>query len=210
MDYPIDFSTVRLETERLVLRPIELSDVEAIYEYARDERVALKAGFFPSESLDHTLEVVKQFIADPCDFAIEHERRMIGCVSLNKHSDLLYPELRRKVYREAGYVLHPNYWNQGIMTEAFKMMVDYSFRHFPLDLILVSHAIDNLNSSRVIEKSGFKFFKYKQVRYTWRTDLLQFRVHMMTRDDWRQLNPHPKYRVLNTKIETKTLPLGVL
>jgi [ribosomal protein S5]-alanine N-acetyltransferase len=57
--------------------------------------------------------------------------------------------------KEIGYVLDDLYWGQGLMAEAVKEVLRYAFYDVELDEVLCGHSLSNLQSKRVIEKSGF-------------------------------------------------------
>lgn len=52
MNIPIDITQVTLKTDRLLLRPWRMSDLEDFYEYARVDGVGQMAGWAPHESID--------------------------------------------------------------------------------------------------------------------------------------------------------------
>ena len=56
---------------------------------------------------------------------------------------------------EAGYWLAKPYWNQGICTEALRLLIDYCFREKGYNAIWSDFFIDNPASGRVMEKCGF-------------------------------------------------------
>ena len=66
---------------------------------------------------------------------------------------------------EIGFVLDDTYWNQGIVTEAVSVVMNYVFRELKFDYLKVAHADFNIASKKVILKSGFKFVYKKHKRY---------------------------------------------
>jgi ribosomal-protein-alanine N-acetyltransferase len=59
---------------------------------------------------------------------------------------------------ETGYELHPDYWRQGLMTEALQAMIQYSFSDqalLPVHRIEALVAPGNIASIRLLEKLGF-------------------------------------------------------
>ncbi|HVS93355.1 MAG TPA: GNAT family protein [Mucilaginibacter sp.] len=67
-------------------------------------------------------------------------------------------ELKEDVHRKTGvigYWLAEQYWGQGIMTEAVKLLTAYAFQHF--DLVRIQAAVYSKNhpSMRVLEKAGY-------------------------------------------------------
>ena len=60
MNSPIDISNVVLKTERLVLRPWRLSDLDDFYEYASVDGVGEMAGWPHHKSKDDSLVILKR------------------------------------------------------------------------------------------------------------------------------------------------------
>jgi len=58
---------------------------------------------------------------------------------------------------EIGFVLHHDYWNQGIMSRCIKEMIELGFNYLNYDLIRIKHLKKNIASQKVIEKAGFKY-----------------------------------------------------
>lgn len=57
---------------------------------------------------------------------------------------------------EIGYWLAPQFWGQGVMTEAVGEYVRYTFREFDLEKLIAHVFESNLASARVLEKNGFR------------------------------------------------------
>ena len=55
----------QLETQRLVLRPFQGEDAADLYEYAKDPRVGLPAGWPPHKSQAESLEIIRTVFAAP-------------------------------------------------------------------------------------------------------------------------------------------------
>ena len=75
---------MRLETERLVLRPWESSDADDLYKYARDPDVGPIAGWPPHQSLEESHEVIKNGFSGKEAYAIclKSDGKAIGAIEL--------------------------------------------------------------------------------------------------------------------------------
>jgi [ribosomal protein S5]-alanine N-acetyltransferase len=60
---------------------------------------------------------------------------------------------------EIGYRLHPDYWKQGLATEAAQAVRDHAFRDLQLGRVISLIHPDNIASRRVAEKNGMIFEK---------------------------------------------------
>ena len=157
---PIDVTDVRIETERLILRPWQESDLEDLYTYASVEGVGEMAGWSCHKSREESLFILNSFIEHKKTLALELKENgcVIGSLGIEKYKldDFDEPDLYG---RELGYVLSKEHWGKGLMPEAVKAVIDYCFSILRYDFLLCAHFSRNDQSRRVIEKSGFAYVK---------------------------------------------------
>ena len=143
-----------LETERMILRPFTMEDLEDFYQYCKMETVGPNAGWTPHKNRDESKRIIEGFIEKGDVLAIYHrqDQLVVGSVGLHKkqRSD-------GTVYHEVGYVLSTPYEGQGLMTEAVKRLLEYAFLDLNLPYLAVCHFVSNDKSRRVIEKCHFRF-----------------------------------------------------
>ena len=152
----------RLETERLILRAFQASDLKDFYEYASEDGLGEMAGWKHHESMEETKEILDLFIREDKTFAIllKDDQKVIGSVGVEKYGlEEQLTELSAYKGREIGYVLGKAYWGRGIMPEAVNAVIRYLFHDQALDFLLGSHYAFNRQSRRVQEKSGFKPYR---------------------------------------------------
>lgn len=147
----------RIETERLVLRPVTFDDVPDIHRYCSDPDVARYTAWQPHGSLLETQAYVgavqDQYNRDePSPWGVEHRelRVLIGTCGFVGRA----PEHRRA---ELGYTLARMYWGQGYMTEAVSAVIAYAFANQDVNRIEAICDAENFASARVLEKSGMTF-----------------------------------------------------
>lgn len=143
-----------LQTERLILRPWALTDLDDLFAYARDERVGSMAGWRPCASRDDAARALAQYVTQEYHWAIalRAQGRVIGAVKLNPDRDR-----GRYFAKSIGFVLSPDCWGQGLMTEAVRRVIRYAFEDIGVELLSVFHYPENHRSRRVIEKCGFVY-----------------------------------------------------
>ena len=165
MNAKIDLSNVVLKTDRLILRPWKLEDLDDFYEYASVDGVGQMAGWLPHENKEKSMAILKMFIEEKKTFALEYNGKAIGSLGIEEYSEEYFPEAKYKnrLGREIGYVLSKDYWGMGLMPEAVKRVIDYCFNELNLDFLVCGHFLSNNQSKRVQEKCGFK--EVKQVTY---------------------------------------------
>ena len=80
MNAKIDISNVILKTNRLILRPWVLEDLDDFYEYAKVDGVGQMAGWLPHKNKEESLSILKMFIDEKKTFAIGYNNKVIGSV----------------------------------------------------------------------------------------------------------------------------------
>lgn len=143
-----------LLTPRLVLRPARMSDAEDMYEYSRDPEVARHVLWDAHTSIHQTRAYLRFLIrqyrnASPATFviALRESGKVIGTIGFM----WLQTDNRSA---EVGYSLSRAYWNQGIMSEALKTVLEFGFTKLGLNRIEAQHEFDNPASGRVMLKAG--------------------------------------------------------
>lgn len=190
MNLPIDLKNTTLETERLILRPWSMQDLDDFHAYASVDGVGQMAGWMPHQNREESREILTKFMDHGNVFAVEHreDRRVIGSLGLHTPrfeslppAENPYAALRTV---EIGYVLSRDFWGQGLMPEAVRRVQRYLFEACSADIVFVCHYDFNLQSRRVIEKCGFTFLSEeahtaKQLGKTYTA-----RRYCLTRDDY--------------------------
>ena len=146
----------RLETERLVLRVRTVTDAEDIFDYASRPEISYPAGFPPVKTLDDEIYYLEHILPErnqkenlPAGYGIvvKGTDKIVGSVDFNhRHEDDVL---------ELGYILHPDYWGRGYVSEAARVLIDLAFKELNLHKIELSCFGYNLQSQRVAEKLGF-------------------------------------------------------
>ncbi len=183
---PIDISKTKIETDRLILRPFTQGDLADFFAYASVPGVGEMAGWPHHETIETSKMILNMFIEEKNVLAVCHKEtgRVIG--SFGFHDSWANYDDRYKDKRlcEIGYVLSKEFWGQGLMPEAVRAAVNYAFTFLDLEIIGVCHFVNNRQSRRVIEKSGFTrvstgIFHAKQLGM----DLEEIR-YLMMRAEW--------------------------
>ena len=146
-----------LETERLILRPMRVSDKDDMYEYARSSEVTRYLTWEPHSTPDYTkqyLEFIgsKYRVGDFYDWAVvfKENSKMIGTCGFARIDC-------RNELGELGYVLNPDYWGKGIAKEAAEAVMAFGFDKLKLHRIEARFMRGNDKSRRVMEKCGMTY-----------------------------------------------------
>ena len=148
------FSMPDLSTERLLLRRMTMKDAQDVFEYSRDPEVARhvlwSAQKHISEAKDYIRYMTKRYRDDlPSSWGIidKASGRLVGTIGY-----MAFSEENASV--EVGYSLARWLWGKGLMTEALRAVIDYTFDAMDVNRIEAQHEIDNPSSGRVMEKCG--------------------------------------------------------
>lgn len=146
----------RLETERLVLRGLESSDLEAVFAFAGDPEVARYMSWEQHRSRDDASRFLEEIVSanyarQEHDYAIclKSSGEMIGGCGL-------YWSSKPSKVMECGYVLRQSAWGQGLMPEAGRRLLRYGFESLGAMRITAPIFAENIRSQRVAEKLGMK------------------------------------------------------
>ena len=151
-----------IETERLILRPFQASDLDDFYAYASVPGVGEMAGWKHHESKAESKEILDIFIREDIDFAIclKPFNTVIGSLGVKKYGlEEKLTEFFPYRGREIGFVLGKPYWGMGLMPEAVNAVVHYLFQELDLDFLTCGYYCFNAQSKRVQEKCGFKPYR---------------------------------------------------
>ena len=156
---------LRLETERLILRPFEPADVEACHAYGSDPEVTRFTSFGPNSEEEtvgfveravrgaaqaEATSLVDHLAAHSLDWAItlRGDGRLIGGCGI-------LPGRPGGDEYELGYVLHRAHWRRGYGREAVRALRDLAFDRLAARRVFARIFPANVGSIALIESLGF-------------------------------------------------------
>ncbi|WP_296424306.1 GNAT family N-acetyltransferase [Yoonia sp.] len=135
-----------LTTDRLVLRAPMPTDVDAMFAAYSDPRAMRYWSTAPHETATVTQDLLDRCIAwwaiQPVNFHITINDMYIGSAG-NFRGD------------EIGFMLHPDYWRQGILTEAMQAIIPYLWEVTDHTQLTADADPNNTASVRLLQKLGF-------------------------------------------------------
>lgn len=149
-----------LETNRLLLRPLELSDAAAFFAMNNSPGVN-KYLRNPIKSKEQAEQYIRKIIS-------EYEKNKIArfAVILKESNELIgFSGLKFRPTEENGYSniydlgyrFAEHHWNKGYATEAAQAWLEYGFNKMKLPIIHACAVSDNIGSNAVLKKLGFQF-----------------------------------------------------
>jgi len=145
-----------LETERLILREHSLSDADALYSMRTDEKIMKYIDRERPEDVHAVKTVITRF-----NEGFENGNNLAWVIALKeKPAQMIgtigYWQTDYANHRaEIGYMLHPDFWRQGIISEALQKTIDFGFGQMNLHTIKANINIGNDASRQILLKHGF-------------------------------------------------------
>ncbi len=150
--------TVRLETERLILRRFEKDDAEAMFRnWASDSEVTRFLTWPAHSSVDVSRRVLDDWVAAYANdgyyqwaIVLKEIGEPIGGISVVRMDESVGAA-------EVGYCIGRSWWHRGITSEALRAVMDFLFDQVGFDRIAARHDVNNPHSGMVMRKCGMKY-----------------------------------------------------
>ena len=150
---------IRIETERLMMRPFQKDDVERLFLLDSNPEVMKYVGQKTLTKKEQSAEVIKMVQKQYTEkgigrwAVIEKESNLLIGWSFLKY---LTEEINgiKNVY-DLGYRFLPEFWGKGYATESAKASLEYGFKEMNLDKICAHAHSENEASIYTLKKLGF-------------------------------------------------------
>jgi len=140
---------ILIQTDRLLLRPAEQSDLAALHAILSDPVATRFWSTPPHASLGHTSHWLAGMMSIPAgageDFVIEHHGAVIGKAGFYR-----FPEI--------GFILHPEFWGQGLAREALSPVIERAFDVHRLAVVVADVDPRNEASLKVLRRLDSREF----------------------------------------------------
>jgi ribosomal-protein-alanine N-acetyltransferase len=169
-----------LRIERLLLRELTAADAPTLLVQRSDTRIMQYLDREPDTTLAETmalLELIKRNVTDNAGITWGIVKRgtedvVIGTIGFWR----MIPEHHRA---EIGYGLHPDHWQQGIMSEAMAAVLAFGFQVLKLHSVEANVNPQNEASRRLLEKHGFVQEAHFRQRYFFRGQFLDSSIYSL-------------------------------
>ena len=181
---------INLFTERLIIRDLNINDLENHHEILSDNKVMYYLQDIKTNSIEESKENLLQAINDINSkdrrfyfFLIENKntKEFIGEIGYTVTNDTIYGKLVH-----LGYFIKEKYWNNGFTTEALKRVIEFAFEENNVYRISTGCVKENISSEKVMQKNGFiKEAEYKE--YVYHDGKLKDRVaYRLLKKEWKK------------------------
>ncbi|HEX8427291.1 MAG TPA: GNAT family N-acetyltransferase [Hymenobacter sp.] len=138
------------------MRELQEADAPALLQQRSDARIMQYLDREPDNSVAQTLDLIERIKQSATDkvgitwgiVRPDAAHELLGTIGLWR----IIAEHHRA---EIGYGLHPDYWQQGIMSEAMVAVLDFGFQKLKLHSVEANVNPKNAASRQLLEKHGF-------------------------------------------------------
>ncbi|WP_369999973.1 GNAT family N-acetyltransferase [Winogradskyella sp.] len=150
---------MRIETNRLILRPITMEDAQDMFEMDSNPKVHRFLGNKPVTSIDQSKSYIKEILK-------QYNTYSVGRLAMIKKdtgefvgwSGLKYErEVRKEFdYYDLGYRLKEKFWGHGYATESAIASLNYGFKDLKLKEICTAADVNHFVSNHILNKIGLQ------------------------------------------------------
>lgn len=147
-----------LETDRLLLREMLLSDAEALFEMDRNPNVHQYLWNKPQKDIEETIATIEsvrnQYIQNNIGrfvVILKETNELIGWAGLKYNTEMVNNKIH---FYDIGYRLNEKFWGKGYASEASFAWLDYGFNKMNINLMEAAAQTDNIASNRILQKIG--------------------------------------------------------
>lgn len=152
------------ETSRLILRPLEPSDAEAMFIMDKNPSVHKYLWQKPVQEIDEVIKVInyvnEQYQRNNIGrFAtiLKESGEFIGWTGIKFVDD--HTENGNTNFFDYGYRLDERFWNKGYATEATEFWLNYGLNELKVDNLNAYTHSENGASNQVLKKVGYNFME---------------------------------------------------
>ncbi len=151
--------TKTIETTRLTLRRLELTDAEMMFSnWTSDDKVTRFLRWDAHKTINDTKNMIQQWVNN-------YQYDFKG---------------------ELGYKIGSRWWNQVYSSEAARAVIDYMFRNTDFERIDSFSSIENPASRKVMEKVGMNYEGLLQHYYKTQDGFHDCTLYGIIRNEWEQ------------------------
>jgi ribosomal-protein-alanine N-acetyltransferase len=167
-----------LQTPRLVLTPISLEDVLALFILAQNPATIEDFQYTATKPEDVEKWVREAVEESTPSWTIRLNGQVIGLVEA---------DIRREAIARLGYFLAEAQQRQGYTTEALRAVLEWVFTETPVHRAEADITPDNLASCRVVEKLGFRFEGILRKNWFFKGQWHDSLEYSLLREEWAAL-----------------------
>jgi RimJ/RimL family protein N-acetyltransferase len=168
---------IHIETERLLLRELKLTDLEGMFALDSDPEVHKYLGNKPVKTIEESLKIIESVLKQYKErgigrFAVIEKASgdFVGWSGIRLNTE--YNMNGYTKYYDVGYRLIKRFWGKGYATESGKASVEYAFNTLKLPELFATTELENQASHNALLKIGLHYvedfyFEQEQINLRW-------------------------------------------
>jgi RimJ/RimL family protein N-acetyltransferase len=195
-----------LRTDRLLIRAVDLSDVEPLFERRNDPDVARAQAWATPYPRSEAEALVADTMAMEGPTTDEWWTVSIVLADTGETiGDLVVHLTNDGRTAEVGYTLASRHWGNGYAVEALEALVAWLFETLPLTRAWAMLHPDNRASAMVLERTGFLFEGHTRLSFWLGEDNSDDHIYGMTRPEWEAWRTRPLHPPTDVRLVPITL-----
>ncbi|MFE3848525.1 GNAT family N-acetyltransferase [Flavobacterium sp. LB3P45] len=149
-----------LETDRLILREMLVSDAEALFEMDSNPKVHQYLWKKPSTDISEVHSYIQlireQYIQNNIGrfvVVLKETNKLMGWAGLKYNTEMINNKIH---FYDIGYRLNEKFWGKGYSSEASFAWLDYGFNEIKIEILEAAAQTDNIASNKILQKIGLK------------------------------------------------------
>ncbi len=177
---------IKIETERLIIREYSIEDIPILYEISNEENIlkwmpdwkgTLEKRYRWFEWLEGSYKTsTKEKAAIVLGMTLKDSGDLIGMIGVGNKK-----EVDNEI--EIAYFVSEKYSNKGYTTEASIEVSRWAIDYFDLEYIMAIVELDNYQSQKVVEKSGYKKYGERYLKLAGFTEHKPFHYYRLYRNE---------------------------
>lgn len=173
----------KLESDRLLFRDFNKEDSEALLNIRKHKGVSK----YMDSTIPQTVEDIEQRI-DSIHTSFKEKKGVTWAIT-EKYSGKLIGDFgiwridKQNSRGEIGYVLDPNYWRKGYMTEALNALIRFGFNNINLHSYEANVNTENKNSKTLLLKFGFTLEAHFRENYYYEGEFIDSEIYCLLKSD---------------------------
>ena len=140
-----------IQTSRLLIRPFQEEDFDALFEYLSDPEIYKYESGEPI-TLDEARTLTQERSRSTIFWAVvlQDTQKLVGHLYFQQTKPLEY------LTWELGYIFNPHFQNNGYASESAAALIRYGFDHWGIHRVVAHCNPQNIASWRVLERIGVR------------------------------------------------------
>lgn len=172
-----------LESERLLFKAYTKKDAQTLLNLRSNKAISKYMDTTIPKRIEDTEQRIEGYIK-----AFKEEKGITWAI-FEKENNTIIGDFaihhidKQNARGEIGYILHPNFWGKGYMTEALTTLINFGFKDLNLHSFSANVNLENVNSKTLLLKFGFKLEALFRENFYYNGQFLDSEIYCLLQSD---------------------------